>query len=107
MNEDLRKLFGAEFSAHSAVSIGAFDGLHLGHRHIINNTIAYAKQHGIYSAAILFDPLPSVFFGRIGPDERNLLRNEQETMLNDMGIDRIIFLPFSIEIANLFCIANI
>ena len=101
MKEDLRKIFGAELTAHSAVSIGAFDGLHLGHRHIINNTVEYAKQHGVYSAAILFDPLPSVFFGRIGPNERILLRNEQETMLNEMGIDRIIFLPFSIEIANL------
>ncbi|MBQ6343969.1 MAG: riboflavin biosynthesis protein RibF [Anaerolineaceae bacterium] len=101
MNEALTTLFGPELPNHSAVTIGAFDGLHLGHRHIIGNTVTYARSKGISAAAILFDPLPSIFFGRLGPDDRIMLRSEQETTLREMGIDRVIFLPFSQKIADL------
>ena len=101
MNEVLNNLFRPELPNHSAAAIGAFDGLHLGHQHIINNTVTFAKKNGITSAAILFDPLPSIFFGRLGTNERILLRDEQETRLREMGIDRIIFLPFSRQIADL------
>lgn len=101
MNEALTNLFGPELPNHSAVTIGAFDGLHLGHRHIISNTVTYARSKGISAAAILFDPLPSIFFGRLGADERIMLRDEQETALREMGIDRVIFLPFSQKIADL------
>ena len=101
MNEVLNNLFGPELPNHSAAAIGAFDGLHLGHQHIINNTVTFAKKNGITSAAILFDPLPSIFFGRLGPNERILLHNEQETKLRELGVDRVIFLPFSRQIADL------
>jgi riboflavin kinase/FMN adenylyltransferase len=101
MNKKLNYIFGTEISKPTAVSIGAFDGLHLGHCHILNNTIAFAKKNGLMPAAVLFDPLPSQFFGRLGKNERILLREEQETMLYDMGIEHIVFLPFSDEIANL------
>ena len=103
MNEVLTNLFQPEIPGHSAIAIGAFDGLHLGHRHIIGDTVAYARSKGISSAAILFDPLPSIFFGRLGPNERILLRDEQETKLREMGVDRVIFLPFSQQIADLTC----
>lgn len=101
MNEVLNNLFGPELPNHSAAAIGAFDGLHLGHQHIINNTVTFAKKNGITSAAILFDPLPSIFFGRLGKNERILLRFEQEIRLREMGIDRVIILPFSHQIADL------
>ena len=101
MNEVLNNLFGPELPNHSAAAIGAFDGLHLGHQHIINNTVTFAKKNGITSAAILFDPLPSIFFGRLGKNERILLRVEQEIRLREMGIDRVIILPFSHQIADL------
>ena len=101
MNEEFSNLFGPEAPNRTAVSIGAFDGLHLGHRHILENTKAHAKNSGLMSAAVLFDPLPSQFFGRLGANERILLRNEQAEKLREIGIDHIIFLPFSEKLANL------
>ncbi|MBQ6481122.1 MAG: riboflavin biosynthesis protein RibF [Anaerolineaceae bacterium] len=101
MNKVLNNLFGPVLPNHSAAAIGAFDGLHLGHQHIINNTVTFAKKNGITSAAILFDPLPSIFFDRLGKNERILLRFEQEIRLREMGIDRVIILPFSHQIADL------
>ena len=94
-------LFGAVSPDPSTVAIGAFDGLHLGHQHIIRSTVNEAKANGWTSCAILFDPLPAQFFGRIAPDERILLHEEQERMLRQLGIDRTIVLPFTQEIADL------
>ena len=101
MTGSISDLFGLELRKPSAAAIGAFDGLHLGHRHILNSTIAYAREHDLISAAVLFDPLPGQFFGRIAPDDRILLRVEQEKMLYDLGIDRVIFLPFNETVMNL------
>ena len=96
MNADL---FGPECTEGSAVAIGAFDGLHLGHRHILRSTVDYAKAAGIESAAVIFDPLPAEFFGRIRNDQRILLRSEQVEMLKQLGIGRTVVLPFTDEIA--------
>ena len=101
MNQMLIDLLGPEVPNHTAVSIGAFDGLHLGHCHILRETVEYALAQGLTSAAILFDPLPSQYFGKIGPNDRILLRSEQETRLHELGIERTIFLPFSRSIADL------
>ena len=101
MDDFLQNVFGAELTGHSAAAIGAFDGLHLGHQHILKNTVRYARQNGLTPAAILFDPLPSQFFGILGPNERLLLRPEQKAKLSELGIERVIFLPFSERIAEL------
>lgn len=101
MNEEICTFLGSELTTHTAVSIGAFDGLHLGHQHILKSTVSYAKTHSLTPTAILFDPLPSQFFGRLGQNERILLRSEQELLLHEIGVERVIFLPFSESIARL------
>ena len=97
----LLHIFGTPLPGHTAAAIGAFDGLHLGHCHILGNTVRYARENGLSSAAILFDPLPSQFFGRIGANERLLLREEQETKLHEMGVEHVIFLPSTERLMNL------
>ena len=101
MNRSVTDLFGMPEQNHTAAAIGAFDGLHRGHQHILTETVRYAREHALTAAAILFDPLPSQFFGRIGPNDRILLRDEQEQKLYELGIDRVIFLPFTEQVMNL------
>ena len=101
MKQDLLHLFGEPLTGQSAAAIGAFDGLHRGHCHILGNTVRYARENELSAVAILFDPLPAQFFGRLGADERLLLREEQEQRLYELGIDRVIFLPFTDRLMNL------
>lgn len=101
MIENPADLFGPEMNCRSAAAIGAFDGLHLGHKHIIRAMVEYSRAAGVTPTVILFDPLPSQFFHRIGSNERILLRDEQEEMLSSLGAERIIILPFSEKIAAL------
>lgn len=101
MTVSLTALLGPECVNSCSAAIGAFDGIHLGHQHILKDMVEYARRENLDSAAILFDPLPSQFFGRLGMDQRILLSSEQKEMLDQLGITRTIILPFTEEIANL------
>ena len=46
----------------TAVAIGKFDGLHLGHRKLLQE-ILKQKEDGLKAAVFTFDPSPEVFFG--------------------------------------------
>lgn len=46
----------------SAVAIGNFDGVHLGHRHIISKLKAIATHEGLVSVVVSFEPYPREFF---------------------------------------------
>ena len=44
------------------VSIGNFDGLHLGHQALIERLLALSRQHGVPSTVMVFEPTPREFF---------------------------------------------
>lgn len=101
MTDSVSRLLGTFSGAPSAVAIGAFDGIHLGHQHIINNMVRYAGKECLIPTVILFDPLPAQFFGRMDPDQRILIRHEQEEKMRSMGAEQVIVLPFSQALADL------
>ncbi len=49
----------------SVVTIGAFDGVHLGHQSLIRKTVACARSLGTPSVVWTFDPPPKVFFAAV------------------------------------------
>ena len=48
----------------SVMAIGAFDGVHRGHQHLISGAISEARATGVPSVVWTFDPPPKVVFGR-------------------------------------------
>ncbi|MCI1983318.1 MAG: adenylyltransferase/cytidyltransferase family protein [Bifidobacteriaceae bacterium] len=44
----------------SVITVGTFDGVHLGHRSVLKRTVDLAKSYGALSVAILFDPRPAL-----------------------------------------------
>ena len=101
MTDSLIRFLGPDSGKPSAAAIGAFDGIHLGHRHIIGDMIRFARERGLAPTVLLFDPLPAQFFGRIDSGQRILLRSEQEDILRKMGAEKVIILPFSQGLADL------
>ena len=84
-----------------AVTIGNFDGVHAGHRHILRRVVEAAREKGWRSAAMTFDPHPTKV---VAPERapRLLTTPEQRcALMREEGIERILILPFTPEIAGL------
>src|SRR3712207_632631 len=79
----------------TALTIGAFDGVHLGHQHLIGSVVRRAQALGWQSAVLTFDPHPDMV---IHPQrERFYLTSveEQADLIADLGVDLLIVLPFT------------
>ena len=83
----------------TAVAIGKFDGIHLGHRTLLQK-ILEAKAFGLKSSVFTFTPSPGAYFtGKIM--EEITTREEKRAMFAKMGIDYLVEYPFDKETANL------
>ena len=81
-------------------AIGVFDGFHKGHQFLIRQVIDEASERGTKSALITFDHDPDEDFG--SPQFRKLMTNEcRIEMLADSGVDDVVVLDFSPELARL------
>lgn len=85
----------------ASVTIGTFDGVHLGHRGLIMRTIEDAVQRGSTSVAITWDRHPAA---TLRPDKMPPLLSSAERkieLLEQTGIDAVVVLPFDDEFSHL------
>ena len=81
--------------------IGYFDGMHLGHQELLKSTINMSKEKGVSSALITFDKDPwEVLFGEKDIKHIGTLRQRINYAVN-YGIQNIIILDFTKEMASL------
>jgi riboflavin kinase/FMN adenylyltransferase len=84
----------------SVVSTGTFDGVHLGHKSIIKEMTDIAKDQGLQSVVITFDPHPRIVLGK---DESNLkllsTLDEKISMFESLGVDNVFVVNFTKEFA--------
>jgi riboflavin kinase/FMN adenylyltransferase len=88
-------------SGDSVVTIGTFDGVHLGHRRVIEQVKATAARIGGESVLLTFFPHPRMV---LFPNTEQLLLNTQEekiALLRELGIDHLIIHPFTREFSML------
>lgn len=83
------------------LTIGAFDGLHLGHQHLVRTLREAAARDGGISAVLTFHPSPKAvlrpnrpFFHLISPEEKSAI-------LAEMGLDLLLLLPFGRRMAGM------
>ena len=82
-------------------AVGGFDGLHLGHRAVIERAIVLAQASGQPAAVVLFEPLPREFFNAQGESSRLYPLRERVALIAAMGIERVICLRFNARIATM------
>ena len=86
-----------QLNTDTAVAMGKFDGIHVGHRKLLQG-ILEKKKVGLKACIFTFDPAPSVFFGL--SDGRELSTKEEKRMAFErMGIDILVEFPMTLETA--------
>ncbi len=81
------------------VAIGSFDGLHLGHRALIDATVAQARRSGMSqgpcpAVMLTFEPLPREFLTPAEPPARLTNLRERVRLLAGSGLDALMLLRF-------------
>jgi riboflavin kinase/FMN adenylyltransferase len=84
----------------SVVCIGAFDGLHLGHRALVRHAVARARSLGLTAVALSFEPLPREFLGAT-PPSRLTPRRDKVDGLFALGIDVVGLLRFNTALSKM------
>ena len=84
------------------ITIGTFDGVHLGHRTIINQMKSMASQVGGETVIITFHPHPRRIVGKEAQPVQLLTSlPEKINLLQQAGIDHLVVVPFTREFASL------
>lgn len=76
------------------LTIGAFDGIHLGHQEMIRVLRERAAQYGLPAALMSFEPTPREFFARGTPPARLTRFREKFEALEQYGVERFVCLRF-------------
>jgi riboflavin kinase/FMN adenylyltransferase len=88
-------------SERSAVTIGVFDGVHLGHRRVVERTVEAARARGPRSVAVTFEPHPAeVVLPGSHPARLTTSRRRAE-LLTGLGMDEVRVLDFSLELSRM------
>ena len=97
-----RRLPPADQRRPCALTIGNFDGVHRGHRAIIERLVAYARAHGLASGVLTFEPHPREYFAHKGigraPSRISTLRDKLSA-LADLGLDHVNIAHFNDDLA--------
>jgi riboflavin kinase/FMN adenylyltransferase len=83
-----------------AVTIGVFDGVHMGHRELIGRLISEAHNRSLTATVITFANHPQSV---LSPPSPPLLTTVEERLelLAELGVDETVVLPFTIELSRL------
>jgi len=87
-----------DISDKPVVTIGTFDGVHYGHKAVIEHLISEAKKRKTKSLLITFEPHPRIVLNKNAKDLR-LISNidEKIILLENIGLDYLLILPFTYD----------
>lgn len=89
--------------SNSILTVGTFDGVHLGHKYILNELTNGAKLNSCSSSLVTFDPHPKLVLEKYGGDNKKVLTtlDEKLELLNNFGIERVVVVEFTKDFANI------
>src|SRR6476646_7781299 len=83
----------------AVLTIGSFDGVHLGHQALIKRVIESAREKGVAAVALTFEPSPREIL-RPGQPLAYLTRlPEKARLLHKLGLDELVVVKFTQELS--------
>jgi riboflavin kinase/FMN adenylyltransferase len=83
----------------AVVTLGNFDGIHLGHQALIGGTVGDAKRLGLRSVVLTFEPHPIHILAPGRAPKLILTHQDKMQSLQGFGVDAVVVQPFDLEFA--------
>lgn len=83
------------------LTIGSFDGVHIGHQAIINKLLTGAKEGKRPAVVLTFHPHPAVVLNKRNSAQYLTTPEERADLLGHLGVDVVVTHPFSIELSKM------
>ncbi|MEK9653037.1 MAG: bifunctional riboflavin kinase/FAD synthetase [Betaproteobacteria bacterium] len=84
-----------------AATIGNFDGVHVGHAHILEKLVSVAKERKLLAAVMIFEPQPLEYFSADSAPPRISTLREKLERFREIGVDAVFVIPFDSEFSSL------
>ena len=91
--ELIRGLHNLKQLSGCVLTIGNFDGVHIGHQELLKKLVATAKKQGLPSLVVSFSITPETFFGR--PKARISSFRDKHLFLQSIGVDKHLLIKFN------------
>jgi riboflavin kinase/FMN adenylyltransferase len=85
----------------SAITIGNFDGVHLGHQYLFQEVVRISRERRLYPTVLTFDPHPSCVVAPARAPRLLTTHEERCSLMRDLGIEQVLILPFTLDVARL------
>lgn len=83
----------------SVVTVGVFDGVHRGHQRLIGRAVERARERGLPSALVTFDPHPAEVVRPGSHPARLTTLRRRADLVSELGVDAFCVLPFTSDVA--------
>lgn len=83
------------------VTLGNFDGIHLGHQALLERTKEISLEKGVPSCVVTYYPNPALVLGKDKDSGGITTQSDKETLIESYGIDWLIVVPFTLEFAQI------
>lgn len=85
----------------SVLTLGDFDGIHKGHRYLIEKTVETAAGRGAAPVLVTYDPSPKKVLKKLKHDSLIYTKDEKICLLQNFPLKAVVFIPFSDEFARI------
>ena len=85
----------------SVITVGNYDGIHLGHQDVINYIVEFGKKNNIPSCVITFDPNPYYVLRNDNKPINIQSTSSKLNILEKMGVDKVLVIPFTSEFSKI------
>ena len=85
----------------TSITIGKFDGIHLGHQQLIAETIESAEEHSLVPTVITFDRHPFSLLDPAAEPAPIIGQHQKHFLLQEAGIELVLNMPFDDQLASL------
>ena len=94
--ELIRGLYNLSSRHHGCITtMGAFDGVHRGHRLLLKQLVERGKELGLPVTVVVFEPLPGEYFSPLRAPARLTSFREKFNTFGKLGIDRVLRIRFT------------